>query len=180
MLELLPNAQKKALKKEYFLRLSVVALVFLFAVGIFFLVALLPSYFLSVVEERVVTEEFNDSIKSKRASESENLQVAIEDSKEMLFLLKQGGDEGALIERVIFKIIDNKNSGIRIDGISINYSKKDQYQVVVTGTSKNRELLKTFADNLRAEKNFSNIDLPISNFAKISDIDFSISLKTVI
>lgn len=180
MLELLPNAQKKSLKKEYFLRFSVVALLFLSALGIIFLVALSPSYFLSVVKERVVAEEFDNSMKSKRASEGENLQAAIKDSKEMLSLLKREGDDRSLIKSVILKIIDNKNPGIKINGISINYSKKDQYQVVVTGTSKNREFLKTFADSLKAEKDFSDIDLPISNFAKISDIDFSISLKTVI
>lgn len=179
MLELLPNAQKKTLKKEYFLRLSVVALLFLLAAGILFLVALSPSYFLSVVKENVVNEEFDNSIKSKRVSKNENLRDAIKDSKEMISLLRPEEDQ-SLIKSVILKIIDNKNSGISISGISINYSKKGQYQVVITGISKNREFLKTFADSLKSDNDFSNIDLPISNFAKISDIDFSITLKTII
>lgn len=176
MLELLPNTQKKALKKEYFLRLSVASLLFLFVTGILFLVSLLPSYFLSVVKERVVNEEFNNSMKSKNTLDNENLQSSIKDSKEMLYLLKPE-DSQSLMESVIMKIIENKNPGISINSISINYSKKGQYQAIITGTSKNREFLRTFADKLKMEKDFNNIDLPISNFAKISDIDFNINLK---
>jgi len=179
MLELLPNTQKKALKKEYFLRLSVVALSFSFAAGILFLVSFAPSYFLSAVKGRVVNEEFEKMAKSSRAKDDEELRTSIKRSRERIALLKPEGNE-SLVKDKILKIISRKSSGISIDGISMSYSKNGQYQIFVTGVSKSRDALKSFADNLKSEKEFSEVDLPISNFAKIADIDFSIAIKTVI
>ena len=179
MLELLPNANKKAVKREYFLRLAVVALSFLIAVEMIFLVSLLPSYFLSAVKERVVNKEFENVIKSNKSFEDKELQTAIKETKEMVSLLKSKGNN-FLMKDLILKIINRKRSGIKINGISVSYSKNSQYQIIVNGTSKDREMLKMFAESLRSEKAFSGVDLPISNFTKISDIDFSLTLKTEI
>ena len=113
MLELLPNANKKAVKKEYFLRLTIVALSFLIATEIFFLVSLLPSYFLSAVKERVVYKEFESVIKSNNSSEEKELRTTIKETKEMVASLKPKGDT-FLMKDLIFKIIGRKNSGIKI------------------------------------------------------------------
>lgn len=179
MLELLPDVQKKSLKKEYFLRLVVVSLLFLFVAGILFLVFLSPSYFLSVEKGKIVNQEFENIKKSNMDADDEDLQLDIKSSKEMLALLAPSANEFS-IKDLIAKIINKKSSGVIIEGLSADYSKNGQYQIVIRGTSKNRELLKSFAENLRGEKEFSDVDLPISNFAKISDIDFNITLKTAI
>ncbi|MEK9182168.1 MAG: hypothetical protein AAB781_01100 [Patescibacteria group bacterium] len=178
MLELLPNAQKKSIKKEYFLRLSVVALSFSLTAGILFLVSLLPSYFLSSVKKNSVSQGFENK-KSASAALGEDLLVAVRNSKEMLALLKPADGKFSMQDSIV-KIISKKNSGVKIDGISMNHSKNGQYRISLRGTSKNRELLKSFAESLRAEKEFNGVDLPISNFTKISDIDFNITLNTAI
>lgn len=179
MLELLPNPQRKFLKKEYFLRLSAVALSFLLATGILFLVSISPSYFLSVEKEKIVNQEFENKKKPTFAADGEDPQAAVKNSKEMLALLKPANNEFS-IKDLIVKIAGKKSSGVKIDGISADYSKNGQYQIFIKGTSKNREFLKSFAENLRAEKGFNGVDLPISNFAKTADIDFNITLKTAI
>lgn len=179
MLELLPNAQKKVVKKEYFLRLLAVVLLFLLATGILFLVFISPSYFLSVEKGKIVNQEFEKRKKSNVSLDDEDLRLVIKNSKEMLDLLAPAANEYP-ITGLIMKIISKKNLGVIIEGLSMIYSKNGQYQIFVRGKSKNRELLKSFAENLKAEKEFSSVDLPISNFAKISDIDFNITLKTAI
>lgn len=179
MLELLPNAQKKFIKKEYFLRLTAASLLFLLAAGILFLVFLSPSYFLSVEKWKIVNQEFENIKKSNINADDEDLQSDIKSSKEMLALLAPSANELS-IKDLIAKIINKKSSGVIIEGLSADYSKNDQYQITIRGTSKNRELLKSFAENLRGGKEFNDVDLPISNFAKISDIDFNITLKTAI
>ena len=97
----------------------------------------------------------------------------------MLALLKPADGKFSMQDSIV-KIISKKNSGVKIDGISMNHSKNGQYRISLRGTSKNRELLKSFAESLRAEKEFNGVDLPISNFTKISDIDFNITLNTAI
>lgn len=179
MLELLPDVQKKSLKKEYFLRLASVSLLFLFAAGILFLVFLSPSYFLSVEKGKIVNQEFENIKKFNMDANDEELWLSVKNSKEMLALLAPATNEFS-IKDLIVKIISKKSSGVIIEGLTADYSKNGQYQIVIRGTSKNRELLKSFAENLREGKEFSDVDLPISNFAKISDIDFNITLKTAI
>jgi len=179
MLELLPKSQKQSIKKEYFLRLTVVSLSFLLAAGILFLIFLSPSYFLSVVKEDVISKEFENVKKTHSESGDKEFEDVIKSSKEMITLLKPK-DSAFLMKDLILKIISKKSSGVAIGGISMNYSKDGQYQILIKGISKNRELLKLFADSLRAEKEFNSVDLPISNFAKIADIDFNITLKTSI
>jgi len=179
MLELLPNTQKKALKKEYFLRLSVIFLLFLFVAGILFFVFLSPSYFLSTEKEKIVNIEFEKRKKSNVALDDEDFWSDIKNSKEMIALLLPSTDTHS-IKDLIVKIISKKNSGIMIDGLSMSYSKNGQHQIFIRGVSKNREFLKSFSESLKAENEFTNVDLPISNFAKISDIEFNITLKTAI
>src|SRR3989344_1377875 len=177
MLELLPKSQKQSIKKEYFLRLTVVSLSFLLAAGILFLIFLSPSYFLSVVKEDVINKEFENVKKTHSESGDKEFEGAIKSSKEMIALLKSK-DGAFLMKDLILKIISKKSSRVAIDGISMNYSKSGQYQISIKGISKNRELLKLFADSLRREKNLNRFNCLFSNFAKIADIDFNITLKT--
>ena len=95
----------------------------------------------------------------------------------MLELLKSGENK-ILIGSLISKIIEKKNAVIAINSFSVNLSKKDKYELFVSGTAKKRKDLKVFAESLRSSKEFGSVDLPISNFAKIADIDFSVTLKT--
>lgn len=177
MFELLPDKQKRALKRDYFFRLIIVILVSVSALSVVSIVFLLPSYFLSVVREKAVSQEFDLAVKSKSALKEQELQAGIKKSKEMLKLLKSG-ESKILIRDLILKIIEKKNTGIAIGGFSVNLSKNNKYEILMTGTARKRDNLKMFAENLRAGKEFSGVDLPISNFAKIADIDFSIMLKS--
>lgn len=177
MFELLPENQKKTLKKDYFFRLATVILASVLVLSAFFAVLLLPSYFLSAVKEKAVSEEFDLTAKSKNIQKEQELQLSIRKSKEMLDILKTGEDKIS-IKDLIFKIVEKKNSGIVIDGFLINLSKNNKYEILITGTAQKRDNLKIFAENLRSSKEFDSIDLPISNFAKVADIDFSIMLKS--
>lgn len=177
MFELLPENQKKTLKKDYFFRLAIVILISVLMLGILSFVFLLPSYFLSVVKEKAVSREFDLAVKSKNIQKEQELQLSIRKSKEMLDILKTGEDKVS-IKDLIFKIVEKKNSGIVIDGFSVSLSKNNKYEILINGTAQKRDNLKTFAENLRTSKEFNSVDLPISNFAKIADIDFSIMLKS--
>lgn len=179
MLELLPNVYKKAIKEEYLLRVAAVSMSFSLAAGIMLLVSLSPSYFLSAMKGKIANQEFENVKKFENDVGDKELRAEIKSSKEMIALLKSGSGSPS-IKDLILKIAGKKNSGVRIDGISMNNSKDGQYQIFIKGTSDNRESLKSFADMLAVEKEFGGVDLPISNFAKTVDIDFNITLQTAI
>ncbi|NIR48449.1 PilN domain-containing protein, partial [candidate division KSB1 bacterium] len=52
----------------------------------------------------------------------------------------------------------------------------DGVRVSINGTARDRAALSAFARELENEPRFANIDLPISNFVKETDIDFSLTL----
>jgi hypothetical protein len=144
------------------------------------LVSISPSYFLSVEKEKIITKEFEETEKSgKLIADDKAFQSDIKNTQEMISLLKPS-DKYISIGDLISKIISKKNPGLRIDGITITSSKNNQYQVLLKGNATSRDILKTFAENLRNGGLFESVDLPISNFTKIADIDFNISLKTAI
>lgn len=180
MLELLPKNQKKALKQEYFLRVLVVVLLLSFTVGILSLVSLSPSYFLSLEKEKIVAKQFAEMEKSRNTTENnKEFQSDIKNFKETLGLLKPS-EKIVSIGGFIANIVSNKNSGIKIYGITVNSYKKEKYQIIIKGNASGRDTLKAFVENLKGGGLFESVDLPISNFMKIADINFDITVVTVI
>lgn len=180
MLEFLPKKQKKSLKEEYFLRLLAVSLLLLFAIGILSLVSLSPSYFLLLEKEKIVAKQFSEMEKfSKTAVSDTEFQSDIKNFKEMTSLLRPS--VGIIsISDLVYKIISKKNLGIKIYSITAIYYKKEQYQLLIKGNATSRDIMKLFIEKLKESGLFENVDLPISNFTKIADIDFNISLTTAI
>ena len=109
MLELLPKNQKKALKREYFRRILVVALLLLSAVGASSLVSLSPSYFLSLEKEKIVAKQFAEIEKSRKTTmDDKEFQFDIKNLKEMVDLLKPS-EKIISIGDFIANIVNNKN-----------------------------------------------------------------------
>lgn len=180
MLELLPNKQKNAVKREYRFRLLAILLLLLAFVGILSLVSVSPSYFLSVEKEKIVKKEFDQIIKSnKTIADDKQFRSDIEKTKEMISLLKPSNKHIPASD-LIYKIIGENHSGVRISGFTITPAKGEQYQILLRGNAANRDILKLFVERLRSSRLFEAVDLPISNFTKVSDIDFSITLKTAL
>ena len=180
MLELLPNKQKKDVKREYALRRLTVALILLSIAGIISLASISPSYFLSIEKEKIVKKEFERAEKANNEkTDDKAFQDDIKRTKEMINLLKPS-DKYVSIGEIISNIVDNKNSGVRIDGINITSYKGNQYQIILNGNAASRDILKSFAEHIKNAGLFEGVDLPISNFTKIADIDFNITLKTVL
>lgn len=180
MLELLPKNQKKALKREYFLRVLAVVLLLSFAVGVLSLVSLSPSYFLSLEKENIVAKQFAEMEKTRNTTAGDKeFQSDIKNFNETLVLLKPS-EKIVLVGGFIANIVNNKNHGIKIYDITANSYKKEKYQIIIKGNASNRDILKSFVENLKGGGLFESVDLPISNFMKIADIDFDITLIATI
>ncbi len=84
-------------------------------------------------------------------------------------------DQVMVVTDVLSRLIADKPSGITISGIS--YQRKDVTTVAVNlqGKGVSREAIQQFEQNLKQEKSFAGVDVPVSDFAKASDIDFSLS-----
>jgi len=175
MHNLLSAESKKEVRKEYLWRLFVVALSLLVLLGIILLLSLLPSSILSRSKEKEALgkkETLNESI---FALESQNLTSLLQDTKEKLESLKTKGNSLPL-HIIIRKVLEHKNQGIEIVGFTASPEKEKVRELSLAGIADSRENLVEFKKSLEQEKTFI-VSLPVSNFAKQTDIDFIATLR---
>ncbi|KKT45248.1 MAG: hypothetical protein UW34_C0001G0007 [Parcubacteria group bacterium GW2011_GWA2_44_15] len=178
MFNLLPQEEQLEITKEYRLRLSAVALLFLALLGVIAIIALTPSLFLLYQKEKI-------AINSDTALKKE---IALGNKNDFSDILKLAGKKTVALAtdiqtsyfyELIENITVNKTSDIKITGVSIKRADGESRDIVITGKAKNREALLSFARVLERDKVFANVTVPVSNFAPAYDIDFSILAKTL-
>ncbi len=182
MANLITEKQKKVIKTEYWVRLFSVFLIIPTALLGLFLLAYVVPYYLSVnKKDLAVAEQFKSVIIAEnKENVGESVSRAINQTTEQLKAVELYTKVNLNPSLYFDKIIANKNANIQITKLSFNFIKDNQAQLSVSGVAKNREGLVSFIDNLKAQANFATVDSPVSDFAKESDISFTINIKTSI
>ena len=179
MINLLPVEEKKRIATEYHFRIFTF---YLYVAGFCFLIGIigvLPAYLLSSIKENLAEIKWENlknlpqpkpNQETKNAVKDINFKVSkIEITEKAKFLV---------LENAFDKVLFDKMSDIKIT--SINY-KKDEAglkTISLQGIAPNRERLLLFRQMLEADKSFSKVELPISNFVKGANIDFSLDLTS--
>ncbi len=176
MFNLLPFSEKKEIRKLYMLRRLNFILVLLFATGIVANFLLLPSLLLSQIKYSEVRNEIAFRQESLEDKNTGSLRLAINKAKEEIKILEAVTEDTPTVYDLFSKVVARKNENIKITGILYGANEKE-HEVIVNGVSRNREALLEFAENVKREPIFSNVSLPVSNFAKNKDIDFSFSVR---
>ena len=68
------------------------------------------------------------------------------------------------------------SNGIHIKKFAYSYAKDSKSVLTLSGTADSRPGLLLFSNNLQTHPEFKKVDLPISNLAKNSNIDFNINI----
>ena len=182
MANLITEKQKRLIKIEYFVRLFSVYLLIPISLLGFFLLAYLVPYYLSVSEKDLkVAEQFKSVLNvENKENTGENVSKIVDQTVEQMKAVELYGGT-SLVPSVYFnKIISNKNPDIKITKLSFSPVNNKQAQFLVGGTAKSREGLVIFIEDLKSKAGFSSVDSPVSDFAKNSNIPFTITLKTTI
>jgi len=180
MINLLPPLIKSKIRREYKARLAIVALLLLFVTILIGTVLILPSLLLNLVKEHSGAERImlaQELIPVEKNIEIEN-NTRLTNKK--ISILSQK-DVNIVLLPVINSILEKKPAGISITAFLYESAAADSSEeeilqkMLVKGFASNRETLTSFADGLSDLPNFSNIDLPTSNFVKSADIPFIIT-----
>ena len=136
---------------------------------------LLPSYFLSQVRANEARAELE---RSKHVLDTE---VQPEDvTKEITAALRNANDLKPFTQPLsvyqLVRVFENKPTGIKITNISFTNGAPEQSKIIVEGKAPNRESLTTFGDLVEGRAEFASVELPVSNFVKEKDIDFSMTI----
>lgn len=175
MFNLLPPDEKKNIHSIYTLRRIDFVLLAFFATGVAANLLLFPSFLLTQIKHSEVKEEISFRQTSLQEKNTGELSTAIDKAKEEIEVLSTLTKDAPTVYELFSKIVARKSEEIKITGILYG-GEKNTHEIVVNGIAQNRDALLRFAENVKRELVFSNVSLPVSNFAKNKDIDFSFSI----
>ena len=174
MFSLLPEKNKKNLKKEYLVRYIILILL----MGIFcifiFIVSLVPAYINVNLNKKLIEtslKEQNNEKESLSADEADRIFDVLE--KQTSFLIRQQ----QLTSFVLTNITEHLDTGISILKLYGSYDNKEGWTIKIDGTANSREGLSAFVDRIKADGQFKKINLPVSDLVKSENINFSIEIK---
>ncbi len=176
MINVLPQTEKKALKKEYRLRLVTVCFIFITILGILSSVSLVPSYVVSKNKEMILENKLTFLNKVNPDVSLTDLDLYISKINSTLLLLSNSNPKRIVSEDVILPLLAVKPSGIVITQILYGERTDGSASLDVRGVAPDRVALQNFKSILESNKKFTTVDLPISNFVKRSNIDFNITI----
>lgn len=178
MFNLTPTSLKERISKDYKERLFVVWLFSISVFSIILLIFLLPTFVYVYFEEkntRTNADLIKNSVQFKKA---DDVVIAIKETNEQLKALVAAQDPQSPTD-IIQKSIQSKNSFIHINEIEYKSVTATTSTLVLTGVADKRESLQDFVTKLKSVEGFSDVVLPVSNFAKDKNIDFSITIRQI-
>lgn len=181
MINLIPSKEKKEIAWGFYYRLMVLLFVITGVSFLVILVAILPSYFISSVKVNLVKAKLEMQKNEPVPLPQEQTLATIKDVNSKLTLVEKTESNKFIIsQKVINAVLVKKVPGIQITDISYENSTPNSYtsskKISVEGIATSRSVLLMFRQALEDDATFKNVNLPISNFIKESNIQFYLSL----
>ncbi len=171
---LLPLHERILLRREYHVRITIV---FLFMVCVSLLVgiaSILPTYTSALNME---SEILNKTVKTKDDSSQEvkEFQKNVARSLALLDSIDKGKDS-VIFHDVIAGLISLRGT-LKYNNFSISKTGTTTYAISLQGYAPNRNALLAFKTSFESLNPDNKVDLPVSELAKSTNIQFSIQLK---
>jgi len=175
MINILPKQQKKALLHEYRIRFISVAFLMISFLGFIATALMIPSYLYSKSKKVLIEKKIEDFNLANPEIAASNTNEIISDINLKLQTLNVMWSNSIYINKTIGDVFDLLPSGISATRFSYDEKTDGSIFFEIHGKAQNRVVLRDFKTIMEKNENFSNVDLPISNFVKKSDIDYIIT-----
>ena len=174
MFNLLPENLKKEIKSNYRFRLVAVALLLLIFLQFTTLIFMLPSWISSYYREKDEGSQEQKMNQSLSSADIASIDSQIKTINSRIKILNSALNYPHLIPYINL-ILGQKTNAIKLSTIDFNLNSSN-VTISLNGISDTRDSLLAFVKVLQATGQFKNVDLPISNFAKDKNINFSLNL----
>jgi len=171
MLNLLPEEEKKRLKREYTVRYLIVIFLAIIFTGIIYFVLAFPSYVISKLKQQELTAIIAELDRVDISKGVPVTELSLIDINKKIGDLRGTGKEVS-IANIISEILNTVTSSIKIN--SFNY---DKNFLMLNGMAKDRDGLTSFVKKLEENTLFTKVNLPVSNLAQEKNINFSIQIS---
>lgn len=173
MINLLPLEKQEIIYKEKRRRfLMAFGLGFAFVLFWGFILAL-PSFFYLTSKERELSRELKALEDSRILKDVKSIEEEIQNLSQKLTLEKQNRQKTQVPSVFLEKILSLKPQGLSINSLSYNQAPA-QSAVSIRGSAQKRSILIDFADKLKKEPLIKNVNFPITNILKETNIEFTI------
>lgn len=174
MANLLPTGYRQGLNKEYKLRLGTGVFGLLTLSLLAGILLLAPSFVLTVTELRAAQNQLETvSAPSSQSTSTKNEQIiAVTNEK-----IRQVGNVGRLTPTTVIEDITTVlPTGVELTSLTLSRSNNGEISARISGISQSRSSLLSFRDQLDAQPEFVDIELPVSALAARENVSFSLSL----
>jgi hypothetical protein len=175
MINLLPHDEKKVIDREYRIRRAIVLLGGLIGCVCAALALLGVSLVLAWFKSNDSLAEI-EAIKKDTAKEDAAVTLQLNTAREYVSILQQGTSTPIMLSEAVGYIVAQKSSGIAVSAVSYTLQGENTVSLSVQGLARNRKALSDFTEGLRKERGVVSLDVPVSNFAKDSNISFSFTM----
>lgn len=174
---LLPEFRKRNFRRQYFLRLGTAVLVALAGLTFLHAILLLPTYLYArneVTHSTAALVAVNASADTAGEADLAARKAALNATAMNLSKLKDAPTASAALRAALAV----PRPGIALNGFTFTAPASNQpARMQLTGVAASRDTLRQYAAALDALPFVTNADLPISAYAKETDIDFTITLS---
>lgn len=175
MFNLIPDGVKEKIWNDYQKRHIIVWLSALLVFVMVLLVFLLPTYVYVLFEEenmRADVEAVKNSLELRKADDVVGKIKETNEQLKALSWLKNSVKTAEGLEQALHA----KDSFIHVTEIQYFETKIGSSTLMLKGIADKRESLRGFVTKLQSIEGFSKVELPVSNFAKDKDIEFTINM----
>jgi hypothetical protein len=177
MINLIPKEEKKKMTSDFYYRLLALFFMMMSFSVLVASIGMLPAYFFSLMKDATSNTKLEMQKNSQIPALDEQSLAAIQDMNTKLDLVESAEkNKFSVSENIINEILSDKTSDIKIVQILYQNDAITGKTVVILGTAPSRQALLTFEEALQNNPAFKNINLPISNFVKESNLQFNLTL----
>ncbi len=164
-------------RRDYFLRLSTVAVLLLVVLAVIHALLLIPAYLYAREEVKAESVQLDHLTKSLATTEEQAAQTqlaTLQSEATYLSRLPKVPTASAAIRAVLAV----PHAGITLSGINFTAptTKSGPSSMQLSGMASSRDTLRSYDQALSALPFVTNADLPISDYASASNIPFTITL----
>ena len=177
MINLIPKEERKKINISFYYKIVVLFFTAAGLVSVLAVATIIPSYLFSSLKNNIANTKLEEQKGEPVPSLDQQSLLTIKDLSHKLDIIESSEKNKFLISKnVISAILSKKMSNIKI--INISYGNDDVKGRVISiqGNAPSREVLLSFRKALEDSSDFKQVDLPISNFVKGSNIQFYLSL----
>lgn len=177
IINVLPDQEKKNIKRIYWARFSSVLFNILSFMTILTMISLFPSYIYSKAKESEVDQKLMQFNIENPGDEIQNLDKMIKSINKDAIVLKEKTPKYFFSENILKEILSLRTKGIIYSQIVYNKKNPNTTTLEIRGQADDRTALKNFKIGLEESAKYKKVELPISNFIEKKNLDFIIYLE---